>query len=156
MLCLQAPAALMAKVIEVKPRAGAKLSAFGWCPDGNIANSAISFAMTSLVAFAVVHNHVLPPPLINALAHIDAVYKKHDNNQARVLSNIVETQASRFVNRSGHGPFFPCQGIRKECNRTRTCESRREALSVENIGQPSARYAPKGSKMQYSDSWDQQ
>ena len=74
-----APATLMAKVLEVKPRAGAKLSAFGWCPDGNIANSAISFAMTSLVAFAVVHTHVLPTPLIHALAHIDVVYKKHNH-----------------------------------------------------------------------------
>ena len=42
-----APAALMAKVLEVKPRAGAKLSAFGWCTAGNIANRAISCAMTS-------------------------------------------------------------------------------------------------------------
>ena len=101
-----APAALMAKRLEVKPRPGAKMSVFGWCPDGNIANSAISFAMTSLVAFVVVHNHVLPTQLIHALAHIDVVYKKHDNNQARFLSNLVETQASRFVNRSGHDPFF--------------------------------------------------
>ena len=101
-----APAALMAKVLEVKPRPGARMSVFGWCPDGNIANSAISFAMTSLVAFVVVLNHVLPSQLIHALAHIDVVYKKHDNNQARFLSNLVETQASRFVNRSGHDPFF--------------------------------------------------
>ena len=101
-----APAALMAKVLEVKPRPGAKMSAFGWCPDGNSANCAIGFAMTSLVAVAVVHNHVLPTQLNHALAHINVVYKKHDNNHARFLSNLVETQASRFVNRSGHDPFF--------------------------------------------------
>ena len=138
-----APAALMAKVLEVKPRLAAKLAVFGWCPDGSIAISAISFAMTSLVAFAVLHNQVLPTQLTHALAHIDVVYKKHDNNQTRFLTSLLETQATRFVNRSGHDPFFLAKEFARSSIGQEHVKAAVKLYRSKNTGQPSARYAPK-------------
>ena len=98
---------LMAKTIELRPKAGARPAAFGWQPDGAFINSSLCFVMTSLVSYSVLHPaSEIPQSLARALGHISVFYKKHDNLQARLLNNLVESAAQRFASRPAHDPFF--------------------------------------------------
>ena len=117
--------------ITVRPcAAGADLSRWGWMPDGSIANGSKAFALSALALFSVAgrwqHDQfcrgdpekptpwpadlkwsgLVPEKVCKALQEVSAQFVKHDNLQARVLSNLIETAVNSKTNRSIEDPIF--------------------------------------------------
>jgi len=98
---------LLSKTVEVRPRStGQQLFCFGWEADGAIVNGAYIFVFTSLAAYALCHRKRIPQPMAQALGQTSTTYKTNLNNEQRLLSNLVESQAQKFANRPIHDPLF--------------------------------------------------
>ena len=86
--------------LAVKPRAGAKMSCFGWEVDGAIANSAYAFALTSIVAYSVIVKCTLPQPLAQLLQSMSVHFIKHESSESRLLQNLADSAVQRHSNRT--------------------------------------------------------
>jgi hypothetical protein len=102
---------LVNKCISVRPRSSFvnKLCTFGWEVDGAVVNGAYAFVLSALAFHGLISSTPCPKPLSTALGSIHVVYKKHDDNQARLLSNLVESAAQRLASRTIHDPFYLAQ-----------------------------------------------
>ena len=94
------------KTLQVKPRAGASMTCFGWEADGPVVNSTLAFAMTCIVAFCVCTQATLPQPLARLLKAIPVQYQKYDSTQDRLLSNLCASAVQRHSNRTVQCPIF--------------------------------------------------
>ena len=97
---------LSSQTLAVRPRPGAKMTVFGWEPDGAVVNSTHAFVCTCAAAYAVVVNVDLPQPLARWLQNIPVTYTKHDNSRDRLLQNLVDSAVQRHANRTVQCPIF--------------------------------------------------
>ncbi len=100
---------LFSKTISILPRsssAGTGLHCFGWEPDGAVINGVYSFIASAMVCCAGMEGMTLPTLLKRRLAAIGASFTMYESDSARLVSNLVETQAQRFANRTSNDPIF--------------------------------------------------
>ena len=106
-----AGAGLQRKSIALKPPAGAKLSDLGWEADGTVINSTYAFALTSIVAYSIIHDVPLPQPLAQFLMAIPVQFIRFNNGQGRVLQSMVDSAVQRHANRTVQCPVFLVQEL---------------------------------------------
>ena len=97
---------LQRHTIAIKPRAGAKMVDLGWEADGSVLNSTYAFALTSIVAYSIIHRAPLPQPLAHLLQAIPVQYNKFSNDEGRALQSMVDSAVQRHANRTIQCPVF--------------------------------------------------
>ena len=71
--------------------------------------------MSALTIYAMIHQTPIPQPMAQALASISVTYKKHANTQSRICSDLIESQAHRFANRSAYDVFYLAAEFARNC-----------------------------------------
>ena len=93
---------LFSQTLCVRPRSSHahSLATFGWEADGPIANGALAACLSFLELFAIMNDCDMPESIKEALGSVSVAYKRHSTDQERLLSNLVDSQAQRFANRT--------------------------------------------------------
>ena len=106
-------AGLEVQRLEVRPRAGASMTCFGWEPDGSVVNSTYAFAMSCIIAYCVCLNCDMPQPLVQLLQSIPVRFTKYDSTENRVLQSLVESAIARHANRTVQCPLFLAEELKR-------------------------------------------